>query len=100
MPFTKARGAITQVAEQLGQGVFPWGKAIFATLAGRWYSTGARKYVLLTPSHRLVGTDGSASNGTVALTRQTCMVCFNKDREGTRKRTRSPSSFSLMFRTP
>lgn len=39
---------------------------------------------------------GSAANGSLAFTRQTCMVCFSKDREGTRTRTRSAWSFSLM----
>src|SRR5262249_18549709 len=44
MPFAKACVAIAPVAEQLGQGGFPWGKAIFATLAGCWHPTSARTY--------------------------------------------------------
>ena len=41
---------------------------------------------------------GSASNGTFALTRQTCIVCFSSDSDGTRTSVRSASSFSLMNR--
>ena len=41
---------------------------------------------------------GSASNGTLALTRHTCIVCFSNDSDGTRTRVRSAASFSLMKR--